>query len=119
MVRTPDITEYLNVALKGMSLRQSAIANNIANLSTPGYRRHTVAFEKQLAEAIASGKLDDLKNLEMEVTQPRNTPLGENGNDVDLDTEIGELIRNTGIYKTYLRLLSKLYRQMAAAIESK
>ena len=52
-----NVTDYLQAALKGASLRQAVIANNIANLNTPGYRRRAVAFEKSLAE---EGMSEDL-----------------------------------------------------------
>lgn len=41
--------------LKGLSRRQSAISNNIANIDTPGYQRQTVSFEQELQKA-RSGK---------------------------------------------------------------
>jgi flagellar basal-body rod protein FlgB len=42
--------------LKGLSRRQSAISNNIANIDTPGFQRQTVAFEQELQKA-KSGRL--------------------------------------------------------------
>lgn len=35
-------------ALNGLSRRQSAIANNVANIDTPGYQRREVTFEEAL-----------------------------------------------------------------------
>jgi flagellar basal-body rod protein FlgB len=43
---TPKIIEQ---ALNGLSLRHEAIASNIANLNTVGYRPISVSFESQLA----------------------------------------------------------------------
>ena len=56
MVRRPDITRCLEAGMKAASLRRAVIANNIANVNTPGYRRKAVEFEKFMAEAIASGE---------------------------------------------------------------
>jgi flagellar basal-body rod protein FlgB len=39
-------------SLDAASLRGKAIANNMANLSTPGYQRIEVAFEEQLRHAL-------------------------------------------------------------------
>ena len=39
----------LSSALDGLSARQRAIANNIANVNTPGYTAERVSFEDALA----------------------------------------------------------------------
>ena len=116
MGNATGIIEYLQAGLRAAGLRQSVIANNIANLDTPGYRRSTVAFETCLAEALASSTPADLSRIEPRIIQPLATPVKANGNDVNLDAEVGELIKNTGTYKLYLRLLDKVYSQMEMAI---
>jgi flagellar basal-body rod protein FlgB len=45
----------LRVAIAGLAARQSAIANNIANIETPGYRARKVEFEEALRGAVARG----------------------------------------------------------------
>jgi len=47
---------------------------------------------------------------------PEAAPADETGNNVDLETEVGELIKNSSTYKTYLRVLNKVYRQMELAM---
>jgi flagellar basal-body rod protein FlgB len=42
----------LNSALDGLALRQRAIAENVANINTPGYQAKKVAFESELARAV-------------------------------------------------------------------
>jgi flagellar basal-body rod protein FlgB len=49
------IVELLQAGLKAETMRQQAMANNVANIQTPGYRRLDVQFEKLLAKAIESG----------------------------------------------------------------
>ena len=39
-------------ALDGHWQRHSAISGNLANVETPGYKKHTVAFEAQLSKAV-------------------------------------------------------------------
>ncbi len=119
MVKQPNIINYLEAGLRATSLRRAVLANNLANTETPGYRRHDVQFEEQLAQAIKSSSPADLDELKPRIIQPMNTPVGPNGNDVNLHTEIGELIKNDGTYKTYLRILAKTYRQMEIAIGTK
>ena len=119
MVKQPNIINYLEAGLRAASVRRSVLANNLANSTTPGYRRHDVQFEQQLAEAIKSGGSGDLDKLQPRIIQPMSTPVSPNGNDVNLHTEIGELIKNDGTYKTYLRILAKTYRQMEIAMGTK
>ena len=119
MVKQPNIINYLEAGLRAASLKQAVIANNIANLETPGYRRHDVEFEEHLAQALKSSSPVDLDKLKPRIIQPMNTPVAPNGNDVSLDTEVGEMIKNATTYKTYLRLLSKVYRQMELAMGPK
>lgn len=116
MVGKPTITEYLEAGISGASLRQAAIASNIANIDTPGYRRMAAVFEKRLAEAIAAGQGVDLGELAKDIVRPNDTPVDSNGNDVSLEVEIGEMVKNVAMQKTYLRLLGKMYRQMELAI---
>ncbi len=117
MPEQPSVVQLIEAGLRATGLQGRAVANNIANLNTPGYRRYAVEFEKVLAEAIDSGELDRLSGLELPVVQPRNTPVGQTGNDVNLETEIGEMLKNGALYKTYVRLMAKAYRQMELAME--
>ncbi|KPK86747.1 MAG: hypothetical protein AMJ81_00330 [Phycisphaerae bacterium SM23_33] len=111
------VIEYLQAGLHAAGTRQAAIANNIANLSTPGYRRYMVEFETRLAEALESGRRVDLTRIQPELIQPQTTPVNVFGNDVSMEQEVGELMKNASVYKVYLRLLSKMYRQMELAIQ--
>ena len=106
---------YLEAGLKLARLRGKAIAGNIANLNTPRYRRLAARFSQELQKALASGKPDALDG---ELFHPMNTEIRGDGNDVDLDMEVGEMIQNSAMYKTYMRVLAKTYRQMELAMRS-
>ncbi|MBA2709677.1 MAG: hypothetical protein H0U57_03670 [Tatlockia sp.] len=55
-----DITiEFVSLALDASLLRQTAIANNIANANTSGYQTMEVNFEQQLA-SMSSNSLSEL-----------------------------------------------------------
>ena len=114
MVNKPQMVDMLTAGMRGASARQRAIADNIANVQTPGYRRKTVPFEQALARALASG--DAPASLQTKVMMPDTTPVDDNGNNVDIEMEVGELVKNSSAYKTYLRMLSKVYRQMELAM---
>jgi flagellar basal-body rod protein FlgB len=116
MVKQIPVTDCLEAALRAANLRQTVIANNIANLDTPGYRRQDVQFGDILAKALQGGNTD-VSSLEPKIIAPGTTEVNENGNDVDLDMEVGEMIKASGHYKTCVRLLAKLYQRMQMAMQ--
>jgi len=116
MSKTDSIIELIDAGIKAESLRQKAIANNVANLETPGYRRIDVKFEEVLAKSLDSSGTVNLSEIEPEVYQPKKTPLKPNGNDVSLESEVGAMIKNSLRHTTFIRLLSKRYKQMEMAI---
>ena len=112
------IINILETGLRTAGLRSKVIADNLANANTPGFRRRAVAFEKAMADALASGSQQDLATLKAEIIQPRDTAVGSNGNDVSLDREVGEMVKNSARAKTYVRVLRRIYRQMDAAMRT-
>lgn len=118
VAKADNITELLNAGIQAESLRQKAIASNIANLQTPGYRRIDVKFERALAKALSSGRPMSIREIEPLLYQPKQTPVKSNGNDVDLETEVGQLVKNTLRHKTYIRLLDTKYKQIQLAIRT-
>lgn len=113
-----NVIQYIEAGIRATGMRGKVLADNIANMNTPDFRRRAVEFEKILAQAVEDGDLDTLRNFEIDVTRPMDTPVGPNGNDVDLDREVGEMIKNSAIRKTYMRLLGKVYDQMEIAIQT-
>jgi flagellar basal-body rod protein FlgB len=72
----------LSSALDGLAARQRAIANNIANVNTPGYQAQRVTFEDALAASVkkGSGDVDPTTRTSLDPTRL-------DGNNVNLDTE--------------------------------
>lgn len=70
-------------ALDGLSLRASTVANNIANVNTPGFQASRVSFEEDLADAIEAGS----KTKTAATTAVSLEPTQLNGNNVNLETE--------------------------------
>ncbi|MCU1636139.1 MAG: flagellar basal body rod protein FlgB [Cryobacterium sp.] len=69
-------------ALDGLALRQRTIANNIANVNTPGYHAKRVAFEDALVRSVRAGD-----GAATATTERSLEPTRLNGNNVNLDTE--------------------------------
>ena len=119
MSGTNGIADLLEAGIRVENLRQKAIANNIANLETPGYRRVDVKFEELLAKALDSSGTVDLDEVEPQIYQPKETPVKSNGNDVSLESEVGQMVKNALRHKAYVRLLGKKYSQIELAIAVK
>jgi flagellar basal-body rod protein FlgB len=75
-------TNALTSALDGLALRQRTIAQNIANVNTPGYRAKVVSFEAALAASVQGGD-----GTAAATTSTSQAPVQQNGNNVGLDTE--------------------------------
>jgi flagellar basal-body rod protein FlgB len=90
--------------LHGLSARQQAIGNNIANIDTPGYQRQEVPFETELQRQIGTTQQDLLTNDPRQISagsQLRNslgvdpaqmlTSSRLDSNNVDIDQEMVSL----------------------------
>jgi flagellar basal-body rod protein FlgB len=118
MIQDRGIIDLLETGMRAEGMRQQAIAANLANMNTPGYRRIDLNFEEILSEAIDRQNDVDLDKLELEFTTPGNTPLNERGNDVSLDTEVGKMLKNSLRHRAYMLLLRKKYEQMDLAVKA-
>lgn len=115
MARGPGVIECLEAGLKAASLRGKVISNNVANMETPGFRRGEVRFEQLLAKAM-SGAKEDLAAADPQIVQPVDEGLSTTENNVSLDVELGELIKNGLQTRIYIRTLAKVYSQIDMAI---
>ncbi len=119
MSSTGNIIDFLEAGLRAEGLRQKAIASNIANMQTPGYRSIGVKFEQLLAEALDSDGSVKLSEIEAQIHQLGTTPVKSNGNDVNLEAEIGKMVKNSLRHMAYVRLIGKKYQQIDLAINVK
>ena len=116
MANDMSIISYLEAGIKNEALRQSAIAGNLANMETPGYRRVDVKFNNVLAQKIADDETLDSDDTTPELFVPQKTPLSPNGNDVSFDSEVGEMVKNSIRHKAFTRILVKKYQQYDMAM---
>lgn len=104
-------------------LRQEAIASNIANAETPGYRRLDVAtdFASQLRAKLESGTLADSKDslTPSLIQDPHARSLRPDGNTVEIEKELLEMNRNTVEYDFLTELVSRNIKQMKLAISGR
>ena len=126
-------TEVLTAALRGTNARNAAIANNIANAETPGYKRMDVSFEAALAQAVDSdrAKLDretggltsfdtgvgeTVSDSGPSIAAVDTTTLRVDGSNVDPDDEMSKLAANSLANQTVVSLLDKRFGQFMTAI---
>ena len=119
------VFDYINVLDKAADaawLRNDAIANNIANADTPGYKRQDVSFETELARAIGSSRYEsmDAKVADLklgQITPSVYTDAADHsyrldGNNVDVDVEEANLAENQIRYYTLLDSMSQEFSRI-------
>ena len=104
----------LRVAAAGLAARQSAIANNIANIETPGYQARKVKFEEALSSAVAHGRSP--ASVTPSVANSLE-PTRLNGSNVNLDTETLAHVDTTMRYQLSIRALDGKYGLIRDAIK--
>jgi flagellar basal-body rod protein FlgB len=107
-------TSSLRVAAAGLAARQTAIANNIANIETPGYQARKVEFEQALQGAIKRG---DSPSSVSASTRSSLEPTRLNGSNVNLDEETLSHIDTTMRYQLTLRAMDSKYSMLRDAIK--
>jgi flagellar basal-body rod protein FlgB len=89
-----DTTQIgLERALSGSSLRQQAIAQNLANVNTPGYRRQDVDFASALHAAWDEGT-SKVESVDPTVAVDQSSVMRADGSSVDIDTEAAAQAKN-------------------------
>jgi flagellar basal-body rod protein FlgB len=110
----PDaVSSVLATALDGLATRQNVIADNIANVDTPGFRATSVDFESSLLAAIQRGQMP-ATGLEP-VTEASNAPVGSDGNNVDLRQESLSAVQTQFQYQMMSRAVSDRFALVSTA----
>lgn len=108
--------------LDAVALRQQAIASNIANLETPGYKRVDLSptFRTELDRACASGNSQDIASLKPTLSEdPTAVPNGRDGNSVSLENEMMQLSQNSLAHSLETQMLSGMLMRLKMAITGK
>lgn len=114
---------YLPRAMTAATIRQEVIANNLANVNTPNYRKSVVEFEDMLAREIygeePDGKLKMIRthdkhlpvapldfHAEPTINQDNTTIMRTDDNNVDIDIEMASLAKNQIYYNALVTELN-------------
>ena len=106
--------------LDAAALRQQAIASNMANLETPGYRRVDVSsdFDSRLkASCEAGGFPTSAAALEPTLTEdPNARAIRPDGNNVEIEHELLAMNQSSVEYEYLTNLVSSNIKQLKMAI---
>ena len=105
--------DLLSQMLDTSSLRHRVIAQNIANVNTPQYKRLEVAFEEELVKLLDRGSAPSgARPTVFEGDGPERV----DGTTVDIDREIGDLNKNGLLYQAAAQILASRLGSLRAAI---
>ena len=121
---------YINVLDKAADaswIRNDAIANNIANVDTPGYKRQDVNFEEQLRKAMKNSRYTSIDERVANVDLERLDPITYrdhstlsyrlDGNNVDIDTENVQLASNQIRYQGLTDSITKQFQGLQSVMK--
>ena len=103
----------INAALNGLAARQRVIANNVANVETPGFIAGRVSFEDSLRAAISG---DGSPATSAVATLPSADPVNVNGNNVSLDNEVVGLTQTDLAYQLLIQAINQKFGLLRTAI---
>lgn len=112
----PPQMNHLNQLMSAAQLRHGVISQNLANVNTPGYQRLDVQFEDLLAAQLKSGNSSSGQLLAPQVVPEAGLNSRFDGNNVDIDREIGQLNRNAMMFQTYSQLMGSQFDLLRRAI---
>jgi flagellar basal-body rod protein FlgB len=128
----------LKDAAYGAGEAHSAIANNIANVNTPNFKRSDVSFKESLAAELP--RFEDSSELALVTDNDKQIQAGPDfapkpfaittslddtqqmrvdGSNVDVDQEMAKLSLNSSYGQTMNQLLSTQYTRIREAIQEK
>jgi len=102
----------LQAALRGLSLRQRTIADNLANVETPGFLAGRVDFETSLREATAAGRPTAAVPSFARSLEPTRL----DGNNVNVDTETVEAMQTNLRYELTVTALTNKFNSLRTAM---
>ncbi len=127
------ILQGMEKALDGSALRQKAIAANIANVDTPGYKSIEVSFADQLRDYLKKPgevvrlrtthqrhiQINNASTIKEFVIRQENTQVRNDGNNVDIDREIVKLTSNEIYYDAISRCINDEFNLLRKVIQGR
>ncbi|MBT5020635.1 flagellar basal body rod protein FlgB [Planctomicrobium sp.] len=116
MIQFPTHIDQVAALAEVSELRHRVISHNLANANTPNYKRLDVSFDQQLLKA----KRERSENLSLlpTVGPGEAEAAGMDGNNVDLDQEVGKLSENSMLFQMYSQIMASHLDSMRRAMQS-
>lgn len=109
-----EVNSLLKRSMDVTTQANKTIANNIANVNMRDYKRHYVPFEQVMKESNASGNLKTtsekhigIGNKGVQVKRDDSTSMREDGNNVDIESEMTSQASNTMMYESLVRFVNE------------
>lgn len=121
---TNDSTmQGLKMQLDACVMKHQAIASNVANINTPGYKRLDLSpsFQTEFAKAmeqINGGQIVDTPP-QANLAEFSDGPTRFDGNNVNMDHEMVDLMNNQSKYDFAAKMLAHHYYMMKMAIQQR
>jgi flagellar basal-body rod protein FlgB len=121
----------IQAALQGLTARQRAIADNVANVDTPEFKASHVSFEKMLQQSLGTddqplqmmrvqngvaGPDDASADLKPTVTMDTSTGRRNDGNNVDIDSEMLQLSDTNIRFNSLIQVMNSKMQILRYAI---
>ncbi len=125
MIGDSIASALMKKALDGSWQRQKAIANNIANHETPGYKAVKVSFENELKNEVQrlgktgfSGRetFQPILNSKVRYIEDQSFSERADGNSVNLEVENIEMAKTQIQYQFLTRAMADFYSRLRYAI---
>ena len=133
-------TNYLlEKSLDVESLRRKVIADNVANVDVPHFKRSEVNFESELKRALGQNKDNDVNRLPAVLTDEKHIPffvdkdirsvkprinldystsMRNDGNNVDIEKEMVDSSKNTMRYNALVSSLNHNYKMLKTVLRT-
>jgi len=129
-----DNSSFVSVhkALDAAALRQQVISNNIANATTPGFKKSTVEFEAYLRDVlneqrsitgirtntrhIPIGVDRNLQEIQPRVILHQDTSINNNDNNVDIVAEEANLAKNQILFDALSQNMNGKFQKLRMVI---
>ncbi len=108
--------KMLSAVLDSTALRQNVLANNIANVNTPNFKRLDVEFKNALNAALQSDQPGALDNFRPTIIKDKSALSRGDGNTVSLQKEVGEMAENALLYNFATKAITKKLASIRKAI---
>jgi len=125
-----SITNKLFEQLNFRAEKQKVISSNIANINTPNYKTKELVFEDELNSQLNSLKMrqtnskhissidNNLSNINPKLLQVQGLQEQNDGNNVNLDSQMSEMSKNKILYDAIQSSIRKDSNLFKSVIES-